>query len=318
MKYVINIIIKEHYHTWEEIISLRDDKDFYYIFSEKPVEASFHIFMYEVETCEVFNNPGRIALVVGEPPEIKRNSTRHFDQFGAIFSPNFKYLKDRKNFVSAQGMLPRMAGLSMGTKQQSGKSFKELVGSQENRAIDVSVIQSGKRITKLQRKRIAFIDKLAKDVPEIAIAGRDRNYVDDKSSILLNSQYTIAIENSVHPGYWTEKLLDPILCGVTCFYYGDPEISKSFKSPILIDIDDYKKSFNIIQTELQRGRRDLKVIREDQINYINKRNIFHYIEKWILEHKENIEFGKMGFISIKKESALQFYSNKFSTKIRNL
>jgi hypothetical protein len=318
MKYIVNIIVRGEHHTWQEIISLRDNKKITYIFSENPVAASFHIFLYEVETCEVFNYRERIALVLGEPPEIRRNSSKFLDQFGAIFSANFDYLIDRSNFVSAQGMLPRMAGLSMGAQKQNGKSFNELVGSRNIRKTDVSVIQSGKRITKLQKKRIKFINKLAVELPEISILGRDHNYVDDKSLILLNSQYTVAIENSVHAGYWTEKLLDPILCGATCFYYGDPDISKSFKSPILIDIDDFEKSFNIIRAELQKNERDTKIIQEDQRTYLERRNIFHYIEKWVFEHKEPTEIERTVLTTIKRESTIHYYLDKFSTKIRNL
>jgi hypothetical protein len=211
-----------------------------------------------------------------------------------------------------------MAGLSMGAKEQSGKSISELVDRENSRKVEVSVIQSGKRITKLQRKRIAFINKLAVELPEISILGRDHNYVDDKSLILLDSQYTVAIENSVHPGYWTEKLLDPILCGSTCFYYGDPDILKSFKSPIVIDIDDFEKSFDIIRAELQKEGRDTKIIREDQKTYIESRNIFHYIEKWVLEHKEPMDIEKTVLTTIKRESVVHYYLDKFSTKIRNL
>ena len=318
MKYVVNIITKQQYRTWEEIIFLRNSKVINYIFSDMPIEASFHIFMYEVESCEVFNHRERIALVVGEPPEIKRGSGKYLDQFGAVFSSNFDYLIKRNNFISTEGFLPRMAGLSMGAKNQSEKSISDLENSEENRQINISVIQSGKRITKLQRERIAFIDRLAKDLPRIIIFGRDHNFVEDKSDILLNSQYTIAIENSVHSGYWTEKLLDPILCGVTTFYYGDPDISKSFKSPILLDIDDYERSLSIIQEELKRGRRDTKFIREDQKTYIKERNIFHYIEKWVLEHMEITDIGEANSIAIKSESALRTYLNRFSAKIRNL
>ena len=318
MKYVVNIITKGQCQIWEEIISLRNNKVITYIFSKKPIKASFHIFMYEVESCEVFNSRERIALVVGEPPEIERKSGKYLDQFGAVFAPNFDYLVERNNFISAEGLLPRRAGLSMGAKNRMEKSFSELVSSKENRKINISVIQSGKKITKLQRKRIAFIDRLAKDIPKIAISGRDHKFVEDKSQILLNSQYTIAIENSVHSGYWTEKLLDPILCGVTCFYYGDPDISKRFKSPILIDINDYERSLSIIEAELKIGRRETIFIQEDQSTYIKERNIFHYIEKWVLEHKEMVGVEKMTLISVKRESASQTYLDRFSTKIRNL
>lgn len=62
-------------------------------------------------------------------------------------------------------------------------------------------------------------------------AGTDKRIfgtVKNKKDALTKYKFSIAIENTVEPGYFTEKLTDVILTGGTPIYYGAPNISKFF------------------------------------------------------------------------------------------
>jgi hypothetical protein len=62
-------------------------------------------------------------------------------------------------------------------------------------------------------------------------AGQDKRIfgtVKNKKEALTDYQFSIAIENTTEPGYFTEKLTDVILTGSTPIYYGATNIHKFF------------------------------------------------------------------------------------------
>ncbi len=62
-------------------------------------------------------------------------------------------------------------------------------------------------------------------------AGQDKRIfgtVKNKKEALTDYQFSIAIENTTEPGYFTEKLTDVILTGSTPIYYGATTIHKFF------------------------------------------------------------------------------------------
>jgi hypothetical protein len=79
-------------------------------------------------------------------------------------------------------------------------------------------------------------------------SSRSKGALDDKGVGLYPYKYTIAIENSSHENYWTEKLMDGILSECLTFYYGCTNID-DFIDPraiIKIDITDHEKALNTI------------------------------------------------------------------------
>ena len=58
----------------------------------------------------------------------------------------------------------------------------------------------------------------------------DINPIEDKFDALIGYKYHLALENSVIPDYWTEKLADSLLAWCKPIYYGCPNINDYFSS----------------------------------------------------------------------------------------
>lgn len=131
---------------------------------------------------------------------------------------------------------------------QSFKDLKEPNVLQKSK--DLSVISSNLTILEGHKKRFAFVNRLIGHFKDkLDVYGRGYQEIENKADGLSTYKYSIAIENSVIPDYFTEKIWDCYLSNTLPFYYGCPNIEQYFPSDafIKIDIDDYKKSIDIIE-----------------------------------------------------------------------
>ena len=78
------------------------------------------------------------------------------------------------------------------------------------------------------------------------------NPLENKVLAFKDFRYSIAIENSQMDWYWTEKLVDPILCGCIPIYWGLPDIGKYWNADGIISwntVDDLAKILDTIGDE---------------------------------------------------------------------
>jgi len=61
----------------------------------------------------------------------------------------------------------------------------------------------------------------------------------DKKRTISNYKFSICFENTIYPGYMTEKIIDCFVAGVIPIYLGDPNISQIIPRDIFIDMRDY-------------------------------------------------------------------------------
>lgn len=104
------------------------------------------------------------------------------------------------------------------------------------------------------KKRYAFVNKMIGHFKDrLDVFGRGFNPVDDKWTALAPYKYSIAIENSSVNGYFTEKITDCFLSHTYPIYFGAPDIGNYFDLSALlnIDIDDYKKSIDLMERLLE-------------------------------------------------------------------
>ena len=89
------------------------------------------------------------------------------------------------------------------------------------------------------KKRIEFFRMLS-NYKSVDSAGRMMNNiggpVEDKRSYLARCKFTIAFENESHPGYATEKIIEPLLMGSIPIYWGDPQIDQDFNPDCFINV----------------------------------------------------------------------------------
>ncbi|MFM9009966.1 MAG: glycosyltransferase family 10 domain-containing protein [Planctomycetota bacterium] len=62
--------------------------------------------------------------------------------------------------------------------------------------------------------------------------------VADKRAFLAECRFTIAFENESHPGYTTEKIVEPMLVDSIPIYWGDPLIGREFDTRSLLSAHD--------------------------------------------------------------------------------
>ena len=154
----------------------------------------------------------------------------------------------------------------------------------ENKTELLSTIVSSKNFLPGHRKRLLFTSKLMeeKDIG-MHVYGYGFNEIADKRDALVPYKYHLAIENGVHPHYWTEKLADPILGKCIVFYHGAQKVNEYFskETVIPIDINDTEKSINIIKETIAKNNINEEILNKNKSVLINKYNFSTYCEKLI-------------------------------------
>jgi hypothetical protein len=144
----------------------------------------------------------------------------------------------------------------------------------------LSVIVSSKARTPLQQQRLRFVDYLEKKMTHVDVWGEGRRFAADKADVLGTSRYHLAIENSQHPGYWTEKLSDPILMSNFVFYQGDPDVGATFDTTAIEKIDcwdvdgSYRRISDIMAADAWTSSLEA---RENNCRALLERHSFHRV-----------------------------------------
>jgi len=106
-------------------------------------------------------------------------------------------------------------------------------------------------LTKLQghRNRLDFIRLLKKEIPAVDFFGRGSNFIADKMDGLLPYRFSIALENTAIPYYFTEKITDCFLAYTIPVYYGCKNLADYFpeRSFIQIDIEEPARTIEQIR-----------------------------------------------------------------------
>jgi hypothetical protein len=119
-----------------------------------------------------------------------------------------------------------------------------------NKNLKCSFITSFKSSTSGHVKRLMLYRDLEHN-PLFAghIYGRNCKPLKDKLDGLRDYRFSIAMENTVYPKYYTEKILDCFATGTVPIYYGDRSIGEDFDLNGIIFLDDLK-SFDELTEEM--------------------------------------------------------------------
>ena len=71
--------------------------------------------------------------------------------------------------------------------------------------------------------------------------------VEDKIAFESGHKFSIACENSSHPGYTTEKIIEAFAARTIPIYWGDPEICRVFNPRAFVNVMDYSSINAVIQ-----------------------------------------------------------------------
>ena len=154
---------------------------------------------------------------------------------------------------------------------------------------NLSVIASRQHLTAQQKRRVAFVDAIARDnslQSMMDIFGSKRQFITDKAIGLEKYKYHVALENSLIPHYWTEKLADPLLAECFVFYAGAPNVGDYFdiSSIMAIDIARPQDAIRLIKQTIkaQAYEKNLAAIKENKRRLMMDENLFNLI--WRICH----------------------------------
>ena len=157
-----------------------------------------------------------------------------------------------------------------------------------------SMIVSTKSFLPGHLKRFNFTKKLIDHFKnKIDFFGFGFNPIKNKKDAIDPYIYSIGIENSSYPNYWTEKIADIYLGYTAPIYYGCTNIKNYFseESFIKLNIDNFDFSVHEIEKILNNPYSiDFEAIKEDRKKVLEKYNFFKIISDCIKKYEvsENV------------------------------
>lgn len=167
------------------------------------------------------------------------------------------------------------------------KSYDELAGcGPPDKSRNLSWIAGNANDLPGHKKRLALLRHIQESGSlDIDIFGRATQPIEDKWDGLASYRYSLAVENSSSPDYWTEKIADCFLSWTVPIYYGCTNIEEYFpeKSFIRIDIENPATAVGQIKKILSGDNWEdhLGALREARDLYLNKYQFFPLISRFI-------------------------------------
>lgn len=242
-------------------------KDATFILNEEVAECDAWIVYEGLFGQETTRCPAnQVMLITGEPSDIR------------IYEPGWLRSFDRVRTVQPDITHPRRAVGHTALPWYLGPGYDQLSsGDFPAKTDDISVICSNKAMIGGHRRRLRFVEQLLELSP-MPRFGRGFRDLPDKWEGLAPFRYSVAVENSRHDHYWTEKIADCFLAGTVPIYWGAPNIRDYFPADAMIVIDtlDPVEVARIIKTEAtpEAYQRRLPALREAKRRVLEEYNLF--------------------------------------------
>lgn len=165
----------------------------------------------------------QLSVLMCEPPAIHR---RHYMSVRLVAS-RFKYVLTHNTDLLRR--LPNARFVAHG-----GSMLEVAEQPVVDKTRRISLIASDKSSTFGQRLRHEIVRWGAENVPDLDALGRKYLPLTDKADGHSPYYFSVVVENSQEPGYFTEKLIDSFLCRSLPIYWGAPDIEHFFDSRGLI------------------------------------------------------------------------------------
>ena len=242
--------------------------DYRFTLTPNPEEVYDAVVCYEKveKPCQVKVRRGCTIFVPGEPETIKSFSTDFINQFNYLltFRDDLTSRFRGAGVFKTNCLTPWRIGLDENLERQGVmrhvRSYSQLSGYSPHKQFDISMIVSNKTGTPLQRTRIKLAQVLQQyfgPSQKFHLFGRGVRDIPDKSIALDNFRFSVCMENSELPDYFTEKITDAILTETIPLYWGCTNITNYFeicKNPLfMLDPYDLNSSAQKIQFILQNS-----------------------------------------------------------------
>jgi len=115
-----------------------------------------------------------------------------------------------------------------------------------------SLIASAKRDTAGHKLRHSIVDWVRSDGLDVEIMGRGYTAFERKADGLAPYRYSVVIENVQEKNYFSEKLVDAVLCNTVPIYWGCPNLERFMDPKGIIQCqseDDIRQAVNAMSEE---------------------------------------------------------------------
>jgi Glycosyltransferase family 10 (fucosyltransferase) C-term len=103
-----------------------------------------------------------------------------------------------------------------------------------------TLIASGKKLLPSHRLRHEVVNWISDNKSDVNVVGRGYMPFDQKHEALAAYRYSVVIENVREPSYFTEKLIDCLLCKTVPIYWGAPDIGSFFEAEGMIICNNFE------------------------------------------------------------------------------
>jgi len=219
--------------------------------------------------------PGNVILITGEPPDIKTYNARWLENFSCVRSCQTEI--DHPGLSVGHMSLPWYVR----------KTYDELVAiAPPLKTEHLSVVCSKKAKCPGHKTRIQFVNRL-RPLVSMHRFGHGVRPLANKWDGLAPYRYSIAIENSQVPHYWTEKITDCFLTGTIPIYWGCPNIEDYFPSAAMIRLESLDPPRVAEQLKAQATvagyHRRLDALREARRLVLDEYNLFNLARNIVAE-----------------------------------
>lgn len=205
------------------------------------------------------------------------------DQFALVLTHHPPARASGGKYLSCQPALP----------WHINKSYDELkTQGIPEKLKDLSWITSNLTVFPGHKVRMDFLTYLQSSSLSIDLYGKGINYIGDKWDGLASYRYSLAIENSSSPDYWTEKIADCFLSWTVPIYYGCTNLEDYFPADafIRIDINQPEAALETITAALQSDnwKARLPALTEARSRILDRYQFFPQMQMLIQRHYSNL------------------------------
>ncbi|MBR9842457.1 MAG: hypothetical protein GYB25_04810 [Rhodobacteraceae bacterium] len=177
-----------------------------------------HLVIYPTGTAHIrpgFGTRARVSMMLVEPEAVQ---ARHFHRLRWSHRRFYRVLSAQEDFLAR---IPNGLFLPFGSTWVP--EWRDLDTAKR---ADASLIASSKRDLEGHKLRHEIVEWAASEGIEMDVMGRGYKPFDRKSDGLAPYRFSVVIENVREPNYFTEKLVDAILCETVPIYWGCPNIDR--------------------------------------------------------------------------------------------
>lgn len=144
------------------------------------------------------------------------------------------------------------------------------------------------------------VDSLGSFLNNVSVRNsrNDKNWLEKSIELKSPYKFSIAAENTLFPGYTSEKLITSMLAGTIPIYWGNPYVANEYNKKALIIITEYES--------LDKAVDKIKYLDENEMAYFDMLSEPWRTDEQIQKFHENVEKfynSFYGIFKIKKEDA---------------